>query len=146
MKKLIQLSLAGLALLLGACSTIDSRIKQHPHVFYNLDKETQDKIAHGDIAIGFTPEMVYIALGHPDSKRQRLTGEGSSETWVYSTYYERYEGTAHLGYRRWVMPTPRGYRVYWEPVYEPVYSEQREDNLRVTFRDGKVAVIEQARS
>ena len=146
MKKLLHLPLfAALALLLGACSTIDSRINEKSDAYYNADEATRAKLDQGQIDIGFSPDMVYIALGQPDSKRQRVTADGVTETWIYSTYYDRYEGTAHTGYRRWVVPTARGYRVYWEPVYRDVYSERRDDNIRVTFQNGRVSTIDTAR-
>jgi hypothetical protein len=145
MKKVLHLPLLAAALLLGACSTINSRINEKSDIYYSLDEATRAKLDQGNIDLGFTPDMVYIALGQPDSKRQRVTADGTTDVWVYSTYYDRYEGNAHMGYRRWVVPTPHGYRVVYEPVHAPVYSQQREDNIRVTFQNGQVSSIETAR-
>lgn len=149
MKNLIRLSvLAAAALLLGACSTIESRIQEKSAVFNSLDPVAKDKISHGDIDLGFTPDMVYIALGDPDARRERISSTGSTEEWVYRSYYSDYAGSAFMGYRRWYghHPYGRGYRVYWRPVHYDVYRDVPEDNIRVTFQQGRVVMIDQVKS
>jgi hypothetical protein len=144
-KSFVLLPLFGAALLLSACSTISSRINEKSTVFNSLDPATQAQIQHGDIGIGFTPDMVYMALGKPDAKRYRRTADGTAETWIYSTYYDYYDGFAYAGYHRWGGWGPRGfYRMYWGPVYPPAYSPLSNDDIRVTFRNGTVASIDQA--
>jgi len=131
----------GAALLFAGCSTISSRINEKGSVFYSLDSSTQAKIEHGDVGIGFTPDMVYMALGHPDAKRQHTTADGTTEIWVYRTYYDHSYG-GYAGYHRWGGWNRGFYRMYWEPVYRAMPS----DDIRVTFRDGKVTAIDQARA
>ena len=140
----LALPLLGAALVLSACSTINTRINEKGSVYYSLDPATQQKISHGDVALGFTPDMVYMALGRPDEKRQRTSADGVTETWLYgTTYYD----SAFVGYRRWGGWGPRGfYRMYWEPVYAPVRISPPEADIRVTFREGKVVSIDQSRS
>jgi hypothetical protein len=135
--------LLGAALLLSACSTIDSRINEKSSVFYNLDADARSKIAHGDVSLGFTPDMVYMALGNPDVKRQRTTADGTAETWIYRTYYDHFDGGPYVGYHRWGGWNRGYYRMYWEPVY---HRQASSDDIRVTFRGGKVTAIDQARS
>ncbi|HTB81500.1 MAG TPA: hypothetical protein VK717_11505 [Opitutaceae bacterium] len=139
---------AALMLMLAGCNTIDSRISQKQDVFNRLDPQTQAKIRQGIVEVGYTPDMVYIALGTPDEQHQKVTAKGDDTTWVYRTYYEQYEGMAHVGYRRIVFfdPATRVYRIYYEPVSTPVYSEHAQDNIRVTFVNGRVATIEQNKS
>lgn len=149
MKKFIQLPLLLAAvLLLGACNTVSTRIEEKAPVFYSLDPNTRAKIAHGDVDLGFTPDMVYIALGRPDLTRQQVTKDGNTETWIYRTYYDDYVGTGFMGYHRWYAYNPYGrfYRMYWEPTYEPFYRTAAQDDIRVTFRDGKVVLIDQAKA
>ena len=156
MKKLIQLPLLlGAALLLGACSTINTRINEKAPVFYSLDPDTRAKIAHGDVELGYTPDMVYIALGQPDVKRHSVSTSGQTEQWIYRSYYDDDfapgfgPGFGYAGYHRWFAPYGRFYRVYWEPVYWDYpypYRGIPEDDIRVTFRDGKVVMIDQART
>ncbi len=55
-------------------------------VFDRLDPQTQDKIRHGLISIGYPPDMVYIALGPPSEKQQKVTPEGDETTWIYKSY------------------------------------------------------------
>jgi hypothetical protein len=152
MKKLFQLPLLlSAVLLLDACSTINSRIKEKEPVYNSLDANTRAKIAHGDVDLGFTPDMVYIALGDPDVKRHIRASKGQAEQWIYRSYYDVYDdiGFAGYGYHRWFAPYGRygrGYRVYWEPVYQGFYHEMPEDDIRVTFANGKVVMIDQART
>ncbi|HKB92112.1 MAG TPA: hypothetical protein VKC60_16465 [Opitutaceae bacterium] len=136
-----------LVLVLGAsgCSTVQSRINEKQQVFAQLDPSTQDKIKKGDIDIGYTPDMVYMALGEPSEKKESVSQEGSTSKWVYYSYYERYEGTTFVGYRRQYVfnPKTQTYSVYYEPVHEDVYSEQRKEHIQVVFKNGRVTSIEQ---
>jgi hypothetical protein len=136
---------AALLLALAGCNTIDHRINEKQAVFDRLDPQTQFRIRQGMIAVGYTEDMVYMALGRPDAVRQRTTAKGDETTWIYNTYDEEYEGVAPAGYRRIVFfdPGSREYHVVYEPVNAPVYSEHVEDNIRVTFANGRVAAIEQ---
>ena len=91
--------------------------------------------------------MVYLALGAPDQKRESLRADGSTVTWIYNTYYTRYDGTAMMGYHRRVSFDPhlKTYRVYYRRVINDVYREEKEERIRIVFKDGKASVIEQAK-
>ncbi len=136
-----------LGLALAGCSTVDSRIREKAAVFNQLSPADQARIRQGIIAVGFTPDMVYMALGNPTEIRLHTIAAGQETLWIYSTYYDRYEGTVHAGYRRWVYYDPRirAYRVYYEPVYGQVYSEQKENVFRITFLNGRVTAIEETK-
>jgi hypothetical protein len=43
----------------------------------------QEKVAAGQIDIGFTAEQVWVALGNPDTTLSRETADGVSEVWGY---------------------------------------------------------------
>lgn len=140
------LTLASLLLAAG-CQTVDSRIKEKPQLFASLDAATQDKIKQGIIDLGFTEDMVYLALGAPDQKRETRSAAGAQTVWIYNTYFERYDGTHFAGYHRrvyWdsVLGT---YRVYYHPVFADTYRPEVEERIRVTFANGKVTVIEQSK-
>ena len=138
-KSFVLFPLLGAAVLLSACSTINSRINEKGAAFYSLDAATRAKIEHGDVGLGFTADMVNMALGNPDVKRYRTTADGTAETWIYSSYYDRYDGGAYVGYHRWGGWGGHGlYRMYWEPVYLPAGGSLPNDDIRVTFRNGKV--------
>jgi hypothetical protein len=134
-------------LLLAGCSTIDSRIKEKAEVFAAADPATQESLRKGIVEIGYTPDQVYIALGTADDRRERITAKGRDLTWIYHSYHEDYRGTAMVGYRRLIAydPVRRRNYVYWEPAMVDVYRGQIDERIRITFRDGKVAVIEQAK-
>ena len=143
---LISLLLGTLAFLTG-CQTVDDRIKQKPEVFASIDKDTQDKIKQGIIDLGYTEDMVYLALGAPDQKRESANATGRTVTWIYNTYYQRYDGSHFAGYNRRVYFDPylRTYRVYYQPVYAEVYRDETEERIRIVFKDGKASVIEQSK-
>jgi hypothetical protein len=144
----ILLALASASLFFATgCQTVDDRIREKPEVFAQVDKATQDKIKQGIIDLGFTPDMVYLALGAPNEKRESITAAGRAEIWIYNTYYERYDGTAYIGYYRHVYYDPflRTYRLYYHPAFADTYSSAKEERIRVVFKEGKAAVIEQTK-
>lgn len=132
---------------LAGCQTVESRIREKSAVYAQLDAATQDKIRQGIIDLGYTEDMVYLALGAPDQKRESITENGRSLTWIYNTYYTRYEGTAMVGYYRRLNydPVLRTYRYYTHPALADAYSQQKEERIRLVFKGGKVASIEQAK-
>lgn len=150
MKSRLLISLATLGLLLfsAGCQTVDTRIKEKPAVFASVDKETQDKIRQGVIGLGYTEDMVYLALGQPDQKRETVTAAARTLVWIYNTYTTRYDGSYAMGgyyYRRpYYYPYPYYYRPYsyYYPIYADSYTE-KEERIRVTFNDGKVTAIDQ---
>ena len=141
------LLLAGLAWLTG-CQTVDDRIKQKPEAFASVDKATQDKIKQGIIELGFTEDLVYVAIGTPDEKRETVTAAGNTMTWIYNTYYNRYDGSVYSSYYRSVYYDPylRAYRMYYRPIMTETYTQEKEERIRIVFQDGKVTVIEQAKN
>lgn len=131
----------------AGCQTVDSRIKERPEVFAKLDAATQDKVKQGIIEIGYNEDTVYLALGAPDQKRETVTATGRTVAWIYNTYYDRYDGSIYAGYHRSVYFDPylHAYRMYYRPVYADTYVQEKEERIRVIFKDGKVAVIEQTK-
>lgn len=134
-------------LALSGCSTVQSRIEENQAVFNSLDPKAQSNIRQGVIDIGYTMTMVYMALGRADNAKESTSKEGTLTTWIYNSYYQDYEGSRFVGYRRQVYfdPQIRAYRVYLIPVHAEVYSERTEENTRVIFKNGNVTAIEQAK-
>jgi len=143
----IRLLIAFALLGVVGCSTFEKRSLEKAEVFSKLDPATQEKLRREVIEIGYTPDMVFIALGKPDIKSQQITADSREETWTYNSYYSEYRGTETAGYRRIINydPIRKTYIVYYEPVRVDVYRDHVEDHIRITFRNGKVAVIEQAK-
>ena len=133
--------------LLAGCNTFNSRAKQMSEVYNQLPPSEQQRLQRGTIGIGDTPEMVYIALGSPDERRDVLNADGTQTLWIYKSYWQQYEGTAWLGYRRIVVPsrTGRGYVIYHEPVTQDVYRTHADEVIRVTFANSVVSQVEQQR-
>lgn len=135
-------------LLLSACDTFERRSHEKAATFERLSPEERAKLKRGEIEIGNTPEMVYIALGRPDKQHESTTPKGHEMVWTYNTYHQEYEGNVHTGYRRVVVWDPgiKRYVVFFDPVYADVYSEHSEENIRIKFRDGKVVEVEQPKA
>ena len=75
-------------LLFVGCShpTTVSGVKNPRELLAQLTPHEQALIKRGRIAIGFTTDMVYLALDKPD---RIVTGPGPmQETWIYRSYYE----------------------------------------------------------
>jgi hypothetical protein len=116
-------------------------------VYNSLPPTEQQRLQRGVISVGDSPEMVYIALGNPDERRDVMNADGTYTTWVYKSYQQQYEGTAWLGYRRVIVPARdgRGYVVFHEPVTQDVYRTHVNDVIRVSFANGVVSQVEQQR-
>jgi hypothetical protein len=135
------------ALVLSGCSTVQSRIEEKSAVFNALPAETQSRIQQGLVDVGYTPDMVYIAMGNADKVIERSTTDGNETVWIYNSYYQEYEGSRFAGYRWSVYYDNRikAYRVFYEPVRADIYSDRVEEVARVVFKNGKVASIEQVK-
>jgi hypothetical protein len=139
------IAFAALGLLLATgCQTVQSRIEEKPDVFAKLDPETQAKIKQGIIGIGYTEDMVYLAVGAPDQIRESVTTTGRTLTWIYNDYIAHYDSMYMMGYYGYpyYRYRPYGYYYYPPPLYAPYYTE-KEERIRVTFSDGKVTAIDQ---
>jgi hypothetical protein len=131
----------------AGCSSIASRIQEKSAVFAALDPQTQARIRKGDVELGDTPDMVYMALGRPSVHSEKTSAAGRELIWIYASTYQEYVGTARVGYRRVFVQDPRtgATAVYVEPVYNQVYRDRTEENIRIIFHQDRVAVIEQAK-
>jgi hypothetical protein len=129
----------------AGCSTFESRVREKSQAFESLDQEDRTRLAKGKIAVGDTEDMVYIALGHPDDKRERTTVEGSEQVWIYKCHWQEYQGTAWTGWRRTVVPSANGrnYFIYHEPVSFEVYRNNVDEVIRVAFVQQKVVNVDQ---
>ena len=148
MKSRVSILLLALAAVgLAGCNTFSSRARQMSDVYDQLPATEQQRLQRGAINVGDTPEMVYIALGNPDERRDTLNTDGAHTVWVYKSYWQQYEGTAWLGYRRVIVPARngRGYVIFHEPVTQDVYRTYADDVIRVTFTNNVVSQVEQQR-
>lgn len=83
-----------LPLLLSACvSTPASRIAENQDYFDSLPLADQARIRSGQIDIGFTPDMVRLALGEPSRilVRRQADTPAPLEVWLYTAVERRYD-------------------------------------------------------
>jgi outer membrane protein assembly factor BamE (lipoprotein component of BamABCDE complex) len=131
--------------LLAGCQSVSDRIKENPELFDSLDRETQARIREGIIDLGYTQDMVYLALGEPNRKRKTSTTDGVTETWIYNTYFQRYDGQRMVGYDRTIYYDKKNdvYRVFYTPRYTDTYVPETEERIRIVFRNDEAVSIEQ---
>lgn len=137
MKKLLTLAACASLVFLAGCSTPERRINQNSEAFSKLSAGDQQLIREGKVAVGFTQEMVKLALGEPDKIYTRTDANGVSEAWSYTTYETDDGVILYRGY----------YHRYWcDPFYYPYYTSfgNRRDReyLKVVFTEGRVSLIE----
>lgn len=124
-----------LVALLSACSTPDSRIDSNRAAFDKFPADVQEKIRTGRVDVGFTPEMVRMALGEPARQLTRKTESGDVEVWMYADNKPQLSfgfGVGSVGRHSGVgvgMSTSTG-------GYEP------DEKIRVEFRNGRVESVE----
>jgi uncharacterized membrane protein YgcG len=85
----------GLALLITGCeSDNSSRIQEKSAVYATLKPWQKKNIDAGIVAMTFTPDMVYMAIGNPTTKTPTTDG---GELWTYKNYYPS-TGAANVKY------------------------------------------------
>lgn len=126
-----------LAFSLGACSTVDSRIRENPQVYAALTPRHQALVRAGQVENGMPQDAVYLAWGRPDFVTAGQRGGRQAETWYY---YGTRAATA-LGFAGAYGCGP--YSVFTTAVPVTVY----EDYLRAwaAFEDRTLVAWEKAR-
>ena len=136
---------------LAACSTPASRIKANPQLFASIAPANQTLIQQGQIALGFTPDMVLLALGKPDVIAQHTDASGTSEIWRYQNIDNNAQTYVYANYYTggwWGGPMYTPMRGGWGGAWvSPAWgwSAPLSDYLRVSFRDGRVIEINRLR-
>lgn len=126
-------------LLVAGCATPEARIKRNPDAFNQLSPGDQQLIREGKVALGFTPEMVKLALGDPDRVFLRTDAAGTSESWSYTTYEGPDGALLYRGfYHRYY-----GFGDPFYPYYLSYPSRREREYFKVVFTAGRVSSIEQ---
>lgn len=125
------------AILLAGCATPATRIRHHPKIYSTATLAQQALISKGKIALGFTPELVRLALGKPDRVTQHTDRSGTETVWHYIDYRNHVTWAGSFGF---------GYPFY--PLYGPFFGpdiivnqSSTNDRLRVTFNKGQAVDI-----
>lgn len=133
--------LCGLTLAAG-CTTPGARIKRNPDLFASFPPDVQANVKQGKIEVGYTRDMVYIALGEPDRRYTRKTAAGEVEVWAYVDTYtsiERQRVDGPFRYRD-ADGTSRTIR---DTLWVDVEQRHEYETTRVELADGKVSAIEE---
>lgn len=124
------------AALLAACSTTpEQRIAKNTAFFDTLPPPVRQKIRAGEVEIGFTPDMVRLALGEPSRVFSRQTETGAADLWVYHDNGPRFSFGVGVGSVGRHSATSVGVSTS-TGGYDP------EEKMRVEFRNGRVTAVE----
>ena len=137
-------SLLGLILATGCVSTPEQRIQKAPAVFAAFPPDVQAKVRKGEIDIGFTPDMVRLALGAPSRVLARRTGAGEVEVWIY-TAYRHGTDVQSVSTEQWYRGRDGRTYLGTEPACVTVDTREEYPVLRLEFEGGKVRAIERPR-
>ncbi len=140
-KRLLPAALACVVLLAGGCGTPSARIKRNPDLFATFPPEIQANIRQGKVDIGYTRDMVYMALGDPDRRYLRKSATGEAEVWAFTDSYttterQQVEGPFH------VRGTDGTTRTIRDTMWVDVQQRQVYERLRIEFINGIVDAIE----
>lgn len=128
----------------GCVSTPAKRIQAEPELFGRFPSEVQAKVRKGEVEVGFTKDMVRLALGRPQRIYTRTAETGQVEIWLYMgiRHVNRYEPMdSGYWYRDRSGRLRRSYETIW---VDRGYSEEY-PTLRLEFSDDKLKVIERLR-
>ena len=134
---LISSLLLSVLLLATGCvsSTPQSRISKNREAYSRFPSNVQRMISAGMVDVGFTPEMVRLAVGAPNREFSRQTENDSSEVWVYHDSSPRFSFGFGIGSYGRHSSSSVG-------VATSTGDYDREERMRVVFRDGHVTEIE----
>jgi hypothetical protein len=134
MKTLLLVIGLSASLLAVGCSTVDSRAKEHEAAFNSWPADVQQKVKAGQVDVGFTQEMVLVALGEPGRKVTRTTSNGEAEVWTYADKSPKFSIGLGMGSMRGSTGVGGGVTVgdTWRD----------DEAMRVIFEGGKVSGIE----
>jgi len=68
---------------LSGCSTPQKRSRNYPEMMEALTPEEREMVEAGEVEVGFSEEMVLVALGEPDRRFTQRSASGEREIWVY---------------------------------------------------------------
>ena len=148
---------AAVTLLVSGCSTVESRIAEHPDLYHSLSARQQQLVANGQIAPGMPRDAVYLAWGTPDQRVEGAMRGQMTETWIY-VHYTSYPYDYGYGYgypyrygwgggfggvivRR--HHHGRSFAFFGDPFYDPFYYSYIPPSIpypyrTVTFANGRV--------
>jgi hypothetical protein len=120
MKTFARNSLLSFLILVGGCSTVETRIQQNPGVYASLSPADRELVRNGNIREGLPRSAVFIAWGRPDHIRHGVRQGVPFEAWIYTQIQSIY---APGYFPRFSRFGPYRYFGYWGgfPYYGPFY-------------------------
>ncbi|NCD22937.1 MAG: hypothetical protein EOL90_08375 [Spartobacteria bacterium] len=131
-----------LALLLAGCATPAKRIQQNQELFDTFPVAAQARIRGGQTDLGFTPDMVRIALGEPQRKTLRRAADGETEIWLYLDSVRRYD-RQRVDVDGLSVSGPGGLRSLGGSAWINVEQSREFVRVRVEFQNGVATAIEE---
>ena len=135
-------------LLVSGCSTVESRIADHPDIYHSLSPRQQQLVANGQIAPGMPRQAVYLAWGSPDQRVEGAMRREMTETWIYVYYTTAYPygyggGFGFGGVIATHHHHGRSFAFIGDPFYDPFYYSYIPPSIpypyrTVTFANGRV--------
>jgi hypothetical protein len=121
--------------LAGCVTTPAERIEKGRSAYASWPPDVQARVKAGEVAPGFTPEQVRMALGDPDRVFTSVTGAGTEEVWAYRNHRPRI--TFGIG-----MGGGGGSGFVSGATMVSTGGNYPDEVLRVTFAGGRVSVVE----
>jgi len=130
--------------MLAGCASPSARIRANPQLFASFPADVQGKVRQGQVDLGFTRDMVRMALGEPNRTYQRQTTNGTTDVWSYTAY--EYVSDRQLADTVVAVPDAQG-RIRFVPDWVWVDTQRRNEyeHLRLEFTGDKVTAVERLR-
>ena len=143
---------AAVTLLLGACSTLETRIAERPGVYNSLSDRDKALINQGKIREGMSQDAVYLAWDAPTERAPGRNRGRIVETWIYYGttagdypgpffYGSRYGhglGFGLYGGRRGRLHRSFHYSPFYDPFFYNHANIVRYPERIVSFESGRV--------
>jgi len=143
-QKALLITVCAAALLSAGCST-SRRIREYNALYNTYPSDARKEIRKGKVEIGFTSDMVLMALGKPDRKYFRKTDAGEVLVWAYSRRETRSEKQKVTGTFRF-RDKDRRFQTATDTVVVDVDRYIEYDHMRVELKDDRVVAVETAKS
>ena len=139
----IAIAVLSLVVFAAGCSSPSKRISKNQQLFDTFPAEVQSAIRAGNVDIGFTPEMVVMALGEPARRYTRTTERGASEVWAYKS--SGMSPSFSFGLGMGMGMRGGGRTAVGSGVGVSTGGGHADDRVRIVFENGKVTAVEQVK-
>ncbi|MEM7394232.1 MAG: hypothetical protein AAF492_17985, partial [Verrucomicrobiota bacterium] len=123
----------------------EKRAAKSPILFDKLTRETQRDLKKGNVQLGWSSDMVEVALGKPNRRYLRKTDQGEVIVWAYSGVETKLEKQMVQGTFRF-RDKDRRFQTATDNVFVDVNRHIEYDRLRVEIRNDRVVGIEEVES